>query len=621
MIEYYVASMIAVPAAVGLISPILSRVSTKLRDGLCLLSLLFSASVAVYTIAFLNIASIERLAIFDFAWERVHFSLVLDRLNAVSVLFTNVWGALAIMYSIPYIRGYGHGGTYYALMLLAISAATATLLSSNYVPFFAFWILGTVLLFFLIRIAGPRAFYAAYKTLIIISVADLAMGIAILLLVMNVGSLEIGHLFNVSRQFTDLIFSLMLISALAKAGGMPLHTWIPDLAAEAPTSVTSYFPAAADKFLGIFKLTIICHILVSFGPTYSVVVAGIGAVTMLFATLTAIIQRDIKRILAFPVIGQVGYMIMGIGIGTPLGIAGGLFHMVNHCMYKMCLFQTSGAVQMRTGTKDLDRLGGLAKKMPVTFTCALIAALSISGIPPFNGFVSKWMIYQAALEVATRNPVYLVFAVVAAITSSFTLAHAIKYAGGVFLGSLPKEFEKVKEAPLSMKLSMLVLAAGCVFFGVFPAIPLQYIINPAVEMTLQKPLGDLHLISPFYGAYTTWGIWESPIATVLIVVTMMVGLIFLAISRRIQPPRAGVEGSSPFVGGEDSTFVYSGWQFYGTFKKMPFYRLCELGGFDAIWRTVAKPFRRLFKEPKYAVIAIYGIITVIFGLILYFGTR
>ena len=124
----------------------------------------------------------------------------------------------------------------------------------------------------------------------------------------------------------------------------------------------------------------------------------VGAVTILLAVVMALVQKDYKRLLSYHAISQVGYMVLGIGTALPIGIIGGLFHMINHAMYKSCLFLTGGAVEKQAGTTDLDKLGGLARKMPVTFVCFFIAAASISGVPPFNGFFSKELVYDAALE-------------------------------------------------------------------------------------------------------------------------------------------------------------------------------------------------------------------------------
>ena len=173
---------------------------------------------------------------------------------------------------------------------------------------------------------------------------------------------------------------------------------------------------------------------VSFGLNLLLMI--IGAVTIVAAVVMAMVQHDFRKLLSFHAVSQVGYMILGIGTGTAIGIAGGLFHMLNNAIYKSCLYLTAGAVEKRTGTSDLAKLGGLARVMPFTFVTFGIAALAISGIPPFNGFVSKWMVYQGLVEAGISQ--YWIFLVAAMFGSALTVASFVKVAHGVFLGETPR---------------------------------------------------------------------------------------------------------------------------------------------------------------------------------------
>jgi NADH-quinone oxidoreductase subunit L len=186
------------------------------------------------------------------------------------------------------------------------------------------------------------------------------------------------------------------------------------------------------------------------------------------------VQKDYKRLLSFHAISQVGYMMLGIGTALPIGIVGGVFHMINHAMYKSCLFLTGGAVEKQAGTTDLEKLGGLGRAMPVTTLCFLVAAASISGVPPFNGFFSKELVYDAALESGW------IFYAVALLGSFFTAASFLKLGHAAFFGPRPESARSVKEAPVLMLIPMIVLAALCVLFGVGNAIPLRLLVEPAV---------------------------------------------------------------------------------------------------------------------------------------------
>jgi NADH-quinone oxidoreductase subunit L len=198
----------------------------------------------------------------------------------------------------------------------------------------------------------------------------------------------------------------------------------------------------------------------------------IGCVTILLAVMMALIQKDYKRLLSYHAISQVGYMILGIGTAVPAGIIGGIFHMINNALYKSCLFLTGGAVEKEAGTTDLQKLGGLSSKMPITFICFAVTAVSISGVPPFNGFFSKELIYDGALE---RG---MVFYLAALLGSFFTAASFLKLGHAAFLDKPRSDRSKVKEAPWTMLVPMIVIAGLCVLFGVYNPLPIRHLIQP-----------------------------------------------------------------------------------------------------------------------------------------------
>lgn len=221
-------------------------------------------------------------------------------------------------------------------------------------------------------------------------------------------------------------------------------------------------------------------------------------------------------------------MILGIATMTPVGIAGGIFHMLNNAIYKCCLFLCGGAVEQQTGTAELEELGGLGKKMPLTFTAALIAALSISGIPPLNGFVSKWMVYQGLIESGTGPdtsgaaglwPVWLVAAMFG---SALTLASFVKIIHSIFLSRLPDNLRQIKEVSLLQTGPMLILAGLCVLFGVFYSVPLKGLIYPALGIE-----EGAELLS----------VWNAGLATILLAAGVALGLVIwtvMQLSKKIR---------------------------------------------------------------------------------------
>jgi NADH-quinone oxidoreductase subunit L len=266
----------------------------------------------------------------------------------------------------------------------------------------------------------------------------------------------------------------MMIGAIAKGGSMPFHTWIPDAAIDAPLPFMAILPGCLEKLLGIYLLARITMDMfkITAGSWMSMLLMIIGAVTIVLAVMMALIQKDYKKLLSYHAISQVGYMILGIGTCLPAGIIGGLFHMINNALYKNCLFLTAGSVEKQTGTTNLNKLGGLWSKMPITAVCFLITAASISGVPPFNGFFSKEMIYGAALE---RHPIFYI----AAILGSFlTAASFLKLGHAAYFGKRAAENENVKESSLPMLVPMIVIAGLCVFFGLYNKFAVSYFLAP-----------------------------------------------------------------------------------------------------------------------------------------------
>jgi formate hydrogenlyase subunit 3/multisubunit Na+/H+ antiporter MnhD subunit len=285
----------------------------------------------------------------------------------------------------------------------------------------------------------------------------------------------------------------------------------------------------------------------------------------------ALVQHNIKKLLGYHAVSQVGYMILGIGTANPIGIAGGLFHMLNHAVYKSCLFFSAGSVEYRAKSTEVDQLGGLAKFMPITYAVSLIASLSISGVPPFNGFFSKWMIYQGLIQRLSfgKFSALTVFCLVAAMFgSALTLASFIKLIYSVYLRKFDSSvgIETVREVPKTMWIPSVFLAAVCIIFGIFAyQLPLKYLILPLLD-----------------GVYFT-GIWFAGTSTLLILAGLLLGIIIF----RLKSVKPLMREDSAFVGGEElysNDYAISGAQFYNTVKEIKvlsfIYNYAEKGIFD-----------------------------------------
>jgi formate hydrogenlyase subunit 3/multisubunit Na+/H+ antiporter MnhD subunit len=406
--------------------------------------------------------------------QGVEFSLRLYNFSAFIIFATAGFGFLVVLYSAVFMRGRDYLDQFYAYLLLTISFVNGAVLADNLLIMLFFWEGLLVLLFGLIAIGSKTAFKAATKALIIVGVSDLCMMVGIALTGQLAGTLTISKISLPLNTLGCVAFVLLMIGAIAKAGSMPFHSWIPDAAGNAPLPFMAILPAALEKLLGIYFLSRICMDMFKLTPGswVSLMLMIIGSLTILFAVMMALVQKDFKRLLSYHAISQVGYMVLGIGTLLPAGIIGGLFHMLNNALYKSCLFLSAGSVEKQAGSTDLEQLGGLRLKMPVTFACFAVTALSISGVPPFNGFFSKELVYDAALE---RGWLFYL----AAVSGSFlTAASFLKLGHAAFLGKLKEGNTKVKEAPLQMLIPMIILAAVCIIFGLCNFIPLKFFIQP-----------------------------------------------------------------------------------------------------------------------------------------------
>ena len=387
------------------------------------------------------------------------------------------FGFLISLYSLRFMKNREQTGQYYAYVLLSLGMVNGAALADNLVLMLFFWegLLGTI--FGLIAIGNRDAFKSAVKAFVLIGVSDVLMMVGIMMTGYLAGTLTTSQIsLPINSVFSGIAFVLLVIGAASKAGCLPFHSWIPDAATDAPLPFMALMPAALEKLLGIYFLARITLDLFDLqrGSALSISLMTLGVITILIAVMMALIQKDYKRLLSYHAISQVGYMILGIGTAVPVGIVGGLFHMINHAMYKSCLFLTSGAVEYRAGTTDLNKLGGIGRLMPVTFICFIIAAAAISGVPPFNGFFSKELIYDGALEC------HWIFYAGALLGSFLTAASFLKLGHAVFLGEKGDFPNTVKEAPFSMLFPMIVIAGGCVLFGIANPLPINYLIVPII---------------------------------------------------------------------------------------------------------------------------------------------
>jgi len=501
--------------------------------------------------------------------------LVASPLGSLVVIAGAAFALLIAVYSIRDLAGSRWEGTFYAYLVWSLGGACMVGYAGNLLVLLVGWEVVTLMLFLMVNQGSEGAAKGAMKAYGILGFADACLLLAVALLISLPGGT--ANLVFPSEPMSVaamgatgyVIYVLLLIAALAKAGAVPLHTWIPDIAKSAPTPVMAFLPAALDKLLGIYLLAVLS--LRMFRPdwTLQVVMMLIGAVTILSAVLMAMVQHNLKRLLSFHAVSQVGYMVLGLGTGTAIGAVGGLFHMLNHAIYKSNLFLMSGTVSRAAGTDEIEEMGGLARVLPVTFVCGLVSAFAISGVPPFNGFASKWLIYQGALQVSVRHQALAVgLVVVAVFGSALTLASFIKVMYSAFLSPAPRDqvarLAGVRESVLRAA-PMVVLAAACVLFGLRPNLAIRSFFLPAVP-------GASEVISVSGSAVRTGdlGFWSATPTTGLILIGLVLGLILaglVTLGKRVRVVRPFLAGEVPAP--DDDRFRWPGTAFYRTIARLP----------------------------------------------------
>ena len=315
------------------------------------------------------------------------------------------------------------------------------------------------------------------------SVASLLILLGIVFLYSYTGTLNMADMARIiagSQQprLMYLVFALLLTGFGLKAAIVPFHAWLPDAHPSAPAPISAMLSGVLIKTLGVYAIARIFFTIFGFSYQISIILLTLGAISMGVGALVALRQWDMKRLLAYSSISQVGYIMLGLGIGTPLGIMGALFHLFNHSVFKSLLFLDSGAVEYATGTRNMKEMGGLSKKLPVTSGSTLAGAMSLAGIPPFAGFWSKLIIIIAAVQAN-----HMKLAAWAALMSIVTIAYVLKVTRFAFLGDIKDKFMNIKEVPVFMRISLILLALICIFGGLIliPEIRDNFL-SPAVKV-------------------------------------------------------------------------------------------------------------------------------------------
>jgi len=453
-----------------------------------ILVIIFIVAIAmVYSFGLMLFEILKGNTIHSAPWLQIASFGLRFQVNGLSIIIAIVslllWLAVSI-YSISYIKT--DLVRYYSLLLIVLGSVHGTVFAKDLISFYVFFEMTTVATYFLIiHKKNSDAFQAGYKYILMTLIGAFLILLSIILVYVDTGSYEVIVFTKLGGFIAPVLF---LLGCFIKAGVVPLHTWLPDAHPAAPSPVSAFLSGMMIKIGAygiirfIFPLLNLDLPAANFGELLNVLIMTIGVVSMLIGVLLALAQTDVKRLLAYHSISQMGYILLGIGLGTKLGLAGGLYHIVNHAMFKGLLFLCLGAVTYSTGTRKLDKLGGLWKKMPITTSTGIIAALAISGIPPFNGFASKTVLIEAVANYS------FVLKFIMMVTASLTFTSFLKLISYTFFGEPKRPLVTVKEVPLLMQLPMIVLAILCVLLGINAQFVLDRIIAFAIAGLVQPRL-------------------------------------------------------------------------------------------------------------------------------------
>lgn len=495
---------VVIPLAGAFLIMIFGRFIRDLNKYLATLILLALAVFSVYSL----FTTGENPSVYKVGgWEPVNrvpigIYMVMDGFTVLVLSIINIVGLLSVFYSISYIKRYTSENFYYALFCLMVGGMNGVVLSGDLFNIFVFLEISVISAYALVAFGVEKnELEASFKYQVLGSMASFFILFGIGLIYWKTKTLNIADIREVLKAGYDRPFyifvELIILSGFGlKAAIIPFHAWLPDAHSSAPSPISAMLSGVLIKAVGIYVIIRLFFNMFELTESMSVLITTLGTLSMVIGVLLAIGQWDIKRLLAYHSISQMGYVILSVGMGmivisrgghpevAVLAIAGGLFHLVNHAAFKGLLFLNAGAIEYTLGTRDLKEMGGLARSMPVTSATSFIASMSISGIPPFNGFFSKLIIIIAAIMAK-----FYLLAVLAVFVSIITLASFLKFQRYAFYNREEGTTgRKVREVPFPMVFSMIIMSLLCIILSLlaFPGIR-DAVLTPAINI-LTDPL-------------------------------------------------------------------------------------------------------------------------------------
>lgn len=398
------------------------------------------------------------------------FNLTVDTLASVMLLCIGIVLFISLLVGNSLLTDAEQKFNFTNLLLIILCGMNGVVMTTDIFSLFVFMEITSVVSFILVAFKkNIEGFEAAFKYVILSGVATVAMLSAIALILLIAGGTsfqEVRAALSVSGHNFLIMFAIgiFICGLFVKGGLMPFHAWLPDAHSAAHSAVSILLSGVQIKVLGAYVLLRLITSVFVYTNSITQILMVVGLISIIFGALGALGQNDFKRMLAYSSISNMGYIVLGFGCGTALAIGGALFHLFNHAVFKSLLFVNAAAVESRTGRRDMDKMGGLAQRMPVTGLTSVLGSLSAAGVPPLAGFWSK-LIIVIALWVAG----YRAYAVMAVVGSIITLAYLLSMQRRVFFGKIAEEFKEIKEAGFGLTLPAVILAVITVAVGlIFP---------------------------------------------------------------------------------------------------------------------------------------------------------
>jgi multicomponent Na+:H+ antiporter subunit D len=478
-IQALIPLFVALPLAVSLLIQLVARGRPALAEWLANATMLALVLMTCYAIGSTGLYHMG-------GWPTpIGIDLRLDALANLLLLAVSLVGFAVALYSVDYMRRFTARGHFYSLFLLMVTGMNGVILAGDLFNLYVFLEVAAVASYALVAFGcAHEELEASFRYVVLGSLSSALILIAIALVYGITGTLNMAHMAGrIAETGMDapllLAFGLFICGFSFKAALVPFHAWLPDAHPAAPAPVSAMLSGVLIKAIGIYVLARLVFNVFGVGESELGLLRWLGVLSMVVGGLLAAGQKDIKRLFAYSSISQVGFMVLGLGLGTPLGLVGALYHLINHSMFKSLLFLNAGAVEYATGTRNLKKLGGLNRLLPVTGATSLIGSMSIAGVPPFNGFWSKLIIILACVESG-----YYGFAAVAVAISVVTLAYQLKVQRLAFFASLPGALQNLQREPRLMALAMILLATGCIAlsFAVLGGLRDPWLIGAAQEV-------------------------------------------------------------------------------------------------------------------------------------------